>query len=472
MPFVIPVIAVVAAAAASSAAASAIGAITVLGISLSAATVGAIAGGLAALAVTFVGSAIFGSSAKPPNNSGDATSRAQEIRSPVSPHQIIVGSARVSGTLVYVYCPPLARVGYASALFGYAAHDFAPNQILYTATVLAGHEVAFVHDPALNNTNASDPQFYGYAHLEFVTGAPGQAANAMLIRETDGQWTAAHRLQGRAALFCAFNYSVAATAPFSSAPNPTAIVDGAIVYDPRTGQDAFSTNPALIIAWYLMADFGMRCTQDEIDTPSLIAAANICDEPVELLTGTVEPRYSCNGTFALDQNPGNILDQMKACMDGGIVFCGGVWYIFAGATVAPSFAIDQDMLRGPVQVQANRAAKDSFNAVRATYIRPEGNWQATDAPVRYDQAAVAADGGTFYQNLDFPFTTSGYTVQRLMQIALRRNRAERSLTIQCNMSALQVRPWDVVTFSHASATRGNLSRDELDAARRRCRSAA
>ena len=190
----------------------------------------------------------------------------------------------------------------------------------------------------------------------------------------------------------------------------------------------------------------MRCQPEEIDTASLIAAANICDEPVELITGVTEARYTLNGTFTLDQSPANILDDMKACMDGGVIFSGGIWFIFAGATVAPCFTITEDMLRGPVTVQANRAAKDSFNAVRATYVRPEGNWQATDAPVRYDEDAVAADGGTFYQSLDFPFTTSGYTVQRLMQIALRRNRAERSITLQMNMTGLCIRPWDVVTF--------------------------
>lgn len=445
MPVAIPIIAVAAAAAADAGAVAAIGTATFLG--LTASTIGAIAGGLASLAVTFVASAITGTKAQPTNDSADATNRGQQVRSPVASHQIIVGTAKVSGTLIYVYSPAQPRLNYGSAVYGYdATKSFAPNELLYTATVIAGHQVFQIHDITLNNINSADPQFISYAHVEATNGSSDQTANAMLVTETDGQWTAYHRLRGRAALFCVFRYSVKTAAPFTSAPNPAAIVDGALCYDPRTGEVAWTANPALIIAWYLQQDFGMRCTPEEIDTAALITAANICDEPVALLTGATEPRYTCNGTFTLDQSPGDIIDNMKKAMDGGVIFSGGLWYIFAGASVAPSFTITEDMLRGPVNVQANRAAKDSFNAVRATYIRPEGNWQATDAPVRYDEAAVAADGGTFYQNFDFPFTTSGYAVQRLMQIALRRNRAERSINLQCNMAALQVRPWDVVNF--------------------------
>ncbi len=427
-----------------------------IGITISASTAGALISGLASLAVTFIGSAITGTKSQASNTSADATNRSQQIRSPVSPHQIIVGSVKVSGTLAYIYSPAVARVNYASAVYGYdASHSFAPNELLYTAVVLAGHQVSSIHDITLDNVQANNPVYIGFAHVETVNGAPDQAANGMLVLETDSQWTAYHRLLGRAALFGVFRYSALATSPFSGVPNPAAIVDGAICYDPRAGVEAFTTNPAIIIAWFLQQPFGMRCDPSEIDTASLIVAANICDEPVELLTGATEPRYTCNGSFTLDNSPGDVLDNMKKSMDGGVIFSGGIWYIFAGATVAPSFTITEDMLRGDVTVQANRAAKDSFNAVRATYIRPEGNWQATDAPVRYDEAAVQADGGTFYQDLDFPFTTSGYTVQRLMQVALRRNRAERSLTLQCNMTALQVRPWDVVTFGTARLVAAN-----------------
>ena len=443
MPVVVPVIAAVAAAAASyggAAAAVSLG-IAAAG-SFAAAAIGAVVGAVVALGVSYIGSALLGSSAAS-SNSTQATNRSEQIRQAAAPHQIIMGSVKVSGVLAYIYSPNDGRAEYSSAVKGGAAANYQPNELLYTVVVLSGHPVSSVHDITIDDVPANDAKFYNLAHIESSVGAVDQAANATFIAETDGQWTDASRLRGRAALFCIFDFD---TAAFSAVPNPAAIVDGAMPYDPRTGNTVWSDNAALLISWYLQQSFGMRCAYDEIDEPSLIAAANICDEAVGLLDGSSEPRYTINGTFTLDEAPSDVLDKLKASMDGQVIFSGGKWYIFAGATAAPTFTITQDMLRGDITVQANRAAKDSFNAVRATYIRPEANWQATDAPVRYDEAAVAADGGTFYQDFDFPFSTSGFTVQRLMEIALRRNRAERSIQVPLNMAGLCTRAWDVVTF--------------------------
>ena len=448
MPVVVPIIAAVAAAAADAGVAAALAG-TALGAALGAtgiAIVSGLVGAIVSFAVGFIGNALLGSSTKSNNSStaADTTNRTQQIRQPVAPHQIILGRVKVSGVLVYIYSNPSTLTGFSSVVKNGTAVDYKPNALLYTVVVIAGHTVAAINAITVDDVLATDSKFAGLAHVEAALGAPDQAANATFVAETQGEWTVNHRLQGRAALFSVFDYDQSA---FSGVPNPAAIVDGAIPYDPRVSTARWCANPAILIAWYLTQDFGMRVAWEDIDKPSLIASANICDEQIPLLSGASEPRYLCCGTFTLDQAPNEVLDKLKACMDGGVVYSGGKWFIFAGATVAPSFTINQDMLRGPVTVQANRAAKDSFNAVRATYIRAEANWQATDAPVRYDEAAIAADGGTvFYQDFDFPFTTSGYTVQRLMQIALRRNRAERSITLQLNMAGLCVRPWDVVTF--------------------------
>nr|WP_282572285.1 phage tail protein [Roseomonas acroporae] len=268
-----------------------------------------------------------------------------------------------------------------------------------------------------------------------------------MVAETNGAWTTAHRLRGRACLFSVFKYDQAA---FSGVPNVSANVRGKPVHDPRTNDVVFRTNAALIVADYLTSNFGLRCTWDEIDIPSLIAAANICDEDVPLKGGGTEKRYTINGTFDLDQTPSEILEKLAQAMAGAIIFSGGKWYIFAGAATAATQTITESDLRGPVTVQANRAARDLFNCVRATYIRPDADWQATDAPVLYGDAFIAQDGGQkFYTDLDFPFTTSGYTVQRLMKIALMRIRAQRTIKLQLNMMGLRLRPMDVVTFGTA-----------------------
>src|SRR5690606_15237877 len=99
----------------------------------------------------------------------------------------------------------------------------------------------------------------------------------------------------------------------------------------------------------------------------------------------------------------------------------------------------------PVTVHANRSARDLFNGVRAVYIRPAAGWQPTDAPPLQDVTALAQDGWVeSYTDLALDFTVSGYRAQRLMQIALRRNRLQRSVRVPLNMSGLNIRCMDTV----------------------------
>jgi len=49
--------------------------------------------------------------------------------------------------------------------------------------------------------------------------------------------------------------------------------------------------------------------------------------------------------------------------------------------------------------------------------------------------------------MEFPLTTSAATVQRLMKIELERNRRQREVAMQANLSALRLRPWDGVTVA-------------------------
>jgi hypothetical protein len=96
-------------------------------------------------------------------------------------------------------------------------------------------------------------------------------------------------------------------------------------------------------------------------------------------------------------------------------------------------------------VQASRPRRDLFNGVRAVYVDPAKNWQPTDAPPLLAANHVTEDGDeVIYRDLDFPLTTSPATVQRLMKVELERNRRQRLVVAEMNLSALRLRPWDGV----------------------------
>jgi hypothetical protein len=104
-----------------------------------------------------------------------------------------------------------------------------------------------------------------------------------------------------------------------------------------------------------------------------------------------------------------------------------------------------DDLRADVTLNTRRQRRDLFNGVRATFVNPRADWQPVDAPPLRDAGFLAEDGGVEQDSsLEMPFTTSPATVQRLMAIALERNRRQRSVRFPAKLSALALRPWDVV----------------------------
>ena len=58
------------------------------------------------------------------------------------------------------------------------------------------------------------------------------------------------------------------------------------------------------------------------------------------------------------------------------------------------------------------------------------------------RASLGTSGEAIYRDMEFPLTTSAATVQRLMKIELERNRRQREVAMQANLSALRLRPWD------------------------------
>jgi hypothetical protein len=105
-------------------------------------------------------------------------------------------------------------------------------------------------------------------------------------------------------------------------------------------------------------------------------------------------------------------------------------------------------MRCPCWCCSSRPRRDLFNGVRAVYVEPAAAWQPTDAPPLLASNYVTEDGGeAIYRDMEFPLTTSAATVQRLMKIELERNRRQRKVAMQANISALRLRPWDGVTVA-------------------------
>ncbi len=404
--------------------------------------VGGIAGSLVSFGISFAGSKIFGKEPDKPKFDPiplaadiKGGGRTQMVRQPIVSHRIVYGETRVSGPIVFIHSRPVS-----------VSSD--KLDILHIVIAVAAHEVEEIGDIHFNenvvaldgNGDATDePYKQGsevfasvYKHL----GTDNQTADQVLIDNSAGQWTAGHRLRGIANIHAQLRFDEKAYA--AGLPNISAVVKGRKVFDPRTALTEWSDNAALCILDYVMSDFGLGATLDEIDQDSFIAAANISDESVDTLDST-EKRYTCSGTVDLGSKPRDILEDMLTCCAGFLTYTGGKWRLKVGAFETPVMTIEPKHARQPLLLTPHRSRRKLINTVRGAFVSPEHEWQPTDYPQVSLPVYVSQDGGEeAAATLDLPYTQSHSMAQRIARIALEKNRRQKQIIFPANMVGFQV----------------------------------
>lgn len=420
-----PAIVAIGAAIAGSAIATAVG-LTVGTFAFSAVAFAASA------VVSALGNKLIGGQGSAP--SAGPQERRETIRSPIAARRVVYGQIRCGGVLVY------------------AGSSGSGNEYANLVVAVCQGEIDGIgSDTWLNDKLLTDPSFDGLVDQYFHLGEADQLADAALVAEKPTEWTADHRLRGIAYVYLRLKYD--ANAFPTGLPSPAWLVRGRKIEDPRSSDPAaWSNNPALCVLDYLRADFGMRCPDNLIDLDSFIAAANICDEEVEVLgdeesseSGPVYvPRYRMNGLISLDATPSQIIAEMEASCGGKLIYSQGKYRFYAGAFEMPTFTLTADMLRANVTFRTQPARNELFNVVRGTYVEPLNDWQQSDfAPQRSAEFLADDNGVEIEQTIGLPFVTHGATAQRLARQSLARSRG-LTLQVQCNWMALPARLWDVI----------------------------
>ncbi len=119
---------------------------------------------------------------------------------------------------------------------------------------------------------------------------------------------------------------------------------------------------------------------------------------------------------------------------------------------------------GPFQWKPKLPIRDLYNGVKATYVCPANSWQPSDMPpyaqdtdhgysapsgvTGYYDYNVAADGGDRrWFDMQFPFTISTATAQRLAKIELLRRRQQGMGTFAFNLAMYQLTALDIVSMT-------------------------
>lgn len=406
-------------------------------------------------AVSYAGSALLGNSSGPQQDTGgagagsgsfqaEARGRTQVVRSAVATRKRVYGQVMLSGPLVY------AEVGGTDNQYLHMVIPLAPHSVYEIGDVYFGDELVGVLNGAGDVING---RFAGYARIKKHLGSTTQVADADLIAESGGIWTAAHRLQGVAYVYVRLQWSQDVFP--SGIPNVKALVKGNdAIYDPRSLTSGYSNNWALCVRDYLKAagvDGGLECATDEVDETYISAAANTCDELVTLADASTQARYTCDGTVDTAKRPVDILKDLMSGAAGTITYPAGAFRLFPGAYTTPTVTLSHDDLRGPVQVSARIPRRELFNAVRGTYSSPDNFWQPSDFPV-VTNATYAADDGNevIYRDIELPYTTHAERAQRLAKIHLEKSRQGITVQMPCKMTVFDLAMWDTAMVTNSA----------------------
>jgi hypothetical protein len=356
-------------------------------------------------------------------------------RSPSEATRIVYGETRLGGNVVFI-----ETTG-------------AKNETMYTAIAVAGCELTslrnvYANDEVMSISNQGTYYTTTYkgsgsaVELAWFPGSDTQAANALFT----GTAAANYQFKGIAVLATKLVYDQDVFP--NGIPNFTVKVRGRAVYDPRSASTAYSSNAALCIRDYLTnTTFGLGATVDEIDDVSFAAAANICDQDVNLAAGGTEKRYTINGTFLTSEAPKDVLQKMLTACGGKLSYVGGKWVLKVAAWQSPTITLTENEIVSEVTMQASQSRRDIFNAVKGIYSEPEALYQPTSFPPITNGTYEAEDGEQIWKDVNFPFTTSAATCQRLAKIELEKARQQITFTVSCNLKAFALQPGDTVNVS-------------------------
>lgn len=383
--------------------------------------------------------------------------RGRMIRQPLTSRKIVYGYQRVSGPIVFITSTN-------------------ENKFLHLVIALADHEIAGYGSFWINEDEvAIDPATKFVTNSQYIKngnplvriktylGTDAQTADSDLVSEVT-EWTTDHRLRGVAYMYVRLEFD---SQVFQDGiPNLAASIQGKKIFDYRNSTTDYSFNPALVLADYLRsARHGLGADATEINAASFIAAANICDENVNLAytpsaraqtylgisqSGSTwrERRYQLHGVVDTEKNPGEVIEELLSSMGGTLAYIGGQWTVKAAAYSSPAITLTVDDLRGPITTQTKVPRNESFNAIKGVFINPDANWQATDYPSIVSATFKTEDNNqTNFVDLNLPYTVSSSMSQRLAKIALFRNRQEITLSMPCKLKAFNLKPGDTVNVT-------------------------
>lgn len=399
-----------------------IGAVVALGASgLAAASIISVTTALViGMAATVAGSLLSKPKLPGMGNIKSQQERKQVVRSSAASCNVIYGTTMISGVLIFAEEEP---------------GDQDDGEWIHMVLAIAGHKVNRIVEFYIGDDKAST---YGN-NVVWALLNDLQEADPYLLKKCPS-WKQDMIGKGVALVRVSLKYDQEKFP--SGLPNLKFVVEGKLVWDPRTNTEYFTDNAALCTLDYYLTTIGVK--KEDMMLAEYASAANTCDEMVQNADGSMTARYTVNGTFDVSEPFNDVL------MDGLFQACGGEPTYIAGkhgilvgayyGPPAPNMVLTQDHLRDDVSITPEASFKDLTNIIRGVYVDPKQDYNETDFPPVVIEEWLQQDGRELAEDFKFRFVNNPYTAQRLATIAVHRKRVSRMMELPINLKGFKFRP--------------------------------
>ena len=231
------------------------------------------------------------------------------------------------------------------------------------------------------------------------------------------------------------------TTIFIGIPKRQAVVKGRKALDPRSGTFVYSTNPAVQLYDYMVNDrFGMAISPASINTASVIASANYCDD------ASYKAAWVTNYAVASQIKSQTIIDTLLAHYRGSLKwFNGEISFDFADLRVeTPVLSIDDSFIErketGEDSVYVSQPSLSSTpDGVLVKYISEQKRWTQDDVYIGETTGQI--------KQLEFPGFIARDLALEMGVYMLERERLNRSFSFTTRPNTIVLDPGDIITVT-------------------------
>lgn len=409
--------------------------------------------------------------------------RLQSVSSTTGPRELVLGKVRKGGTVVFrdscgahneKFVMVIALASHKiSGVEKYYLNEqevtldesgrvfTAPYRVQYKLSANQPNGLEVIPDSCYQSSeDTTTCQYLDYSQVARIRIFDGSqtTADARLQQLFPNVWTANHILRGVAYAIIELDYNESAFP--SGIPSFTALVNGAEVYDPRTGTTVFSENPALHARHVVTHPrFGKRTSLTAREEARVIAAANACDTSYTPSGGSATQLYKSGIVLPYGSQAADALDDLCQAMCGMWAYAGGEFFIKAGVYTAPVKTLQasdlmttqRDSQGGStskaITINTHKARADKINSVTAKIYDSGVDYKETTiAPVKNNEA-ITKDGMELPLEISLPAVATASQAQVVCSYMLKDSFDPLALTANFKLAAYELELFDNVALN-------------------------